>query len=297
MDHSAYYSPYSFLARPAVCAEHWLAALAADVAAGAVERFEAGGGVRFYLRQLAWDSAFFQVPTWRVEYTEGAGRVAPVAAFHALRAALAARHPQFYLFAEVPAEDSAVLAGASGAGWRLIETRLTWFRDDLQRFVAPARYPVRAANLADIPALRRTAVEAVNRYDRFHADDFFTPGEADRMLAAFIDNSVAAGFADEVIVPASGAATAFLTGNYVGAPPFLPGRALGKMVLSAVLPERRGWYVKLICELSSRFQQRGLDTAFMTTQATNHAVLRVWTRLGYRFGRCTHLFSTYQRNR
>jgi hypothetical protein len=55
--------------------------------------------------------------------------------------------------------------------------------------------------------------------------------------------------------------------------------------------------VKLIGERSQKFKDKGVDTALMTTQATNRAVLKVWERHGYRFGPCSHIFSIYQRKR
>lgn len=61
------------------------------------------------------------------------------------------------------------------------------------------------------------------------------------------------------------------------------------MILSAVGEQRRGWYVKLISELSHYFKERGVDTCFMTTQSTNRAVIRTWEKLGYSFGRCAHV--------
>jgi dTDP-4-amino-4,6-dideoxy-D-galactose acyltransferase len=115
-------------------------------------------------------------------------------------------------------------------------------------------------------------------------------------MAIFVENSVK-GFADEVIVPKNGAANAFLTANFLTSPLSLTQERIGKMVLSAVSPERKGWYVRLIAEMSYIFKEQGLNTAFMSTQATNRAVLKVWFRHGYRFGRCTHIFSTYIRTK
>lgn len=298
-ERTGFYAPYGFLNRLDAGGADWIAGLASDVAAGTVERFEAGGGVALYWRRLVWDSGFFGVPTFRVDYAtwpDGSGYNAIGTAFAALRARLASEHRSFYLFAEVPCEDTGTIAGMGSAAWRLIETRITCYRDNLQQFEPKARYPVRNATTDDIAALRKAAIEAVNHFDRFHADDFFSSEEADNFLGTFIENSVK-GFADEVIVPADGPANAFLTGNYVDAPPALAGRGIGRMVLSAVASERRGWYVKLIGELSQKFKERGLDTALMTTQATNRAVLKVWERHGYRYGRCTHIFSTYERKR
>ena len=298
-ERTGFYAPYGFLNRHSAGGEDWLGELAAEQGTGAVQRFDGADGIAIYWRKLDWDTGFFGVSTFRVDYTTwapGTGYAAIGAAFAALRASLAAQHTSFYLFAEVPCEDTGVIAGMGSAAWRLIETRITCYRDDLQQFEPKARYPVRSAGADDIPALRTSAIAAVNHFDRFHADDFFTSAEADSFLGTFVENSVK-GFADEVIVPLDGPANAFLTGNYVKSPATLASRKIGRMVLSAVSPERRGWYVKLIGELSQKFKERGLDTALMTTQATNRAVLKVWERHGYRFGRCTHIFSSYERKR
>ena len=298
-ERSGFYAPYGFLSRHGSAGPDWIAELAAEHAAGTTQRFDGGNGIAIYFRRLEWDSRFFAVPTFRVDYTTwpgGTGYAELGAAFAALRQALAQANEEFYLFAEVPCDDTAVIAGMGSAAWRLVETRITCYRDDLQRFEPQVRYAVRSATLDDIPALRKTAIETVNHFDRFHADDFFTPQESDSFLGTYIENSVR-GFADEVIVPNEGPANAFLTGNYVTSPPALARRKIGRMVLSAVSVERRGWYVKLIGELSQKFKEKGIDTALMTTQATNRAVLRVWERHGYRFGRCSHIFSTYERKR
>lgn len=298
-ERAGFYAPYGFLSRQGGAGADWIAGLAAEHEAGTVRRFDGGNGIAIYVRRLEWDSRFFAVPTFRVDYTtwpEGTGYAALGAAFAALRHALAQANEAFYLFAEVPCEDTAVIAGMGSAAWRLIETRITCYRDDLQRFEPGTRHAVRSATLDDIPALRQAAIEMVNHFDRFHADDFFTAQESASFLGTFIENSVK-GFADEVLVPGEGPANAFLTGNYVASPPALARRKIGRMVLSAVSTERRGWYVRLIGELSQKFKEKGIDTALMTTQATNRAVLRVWERHGYRFGRCSHIFSTYERKR
>jgi dTDP-4-amino-4,6-dideoxy-D-galactose acyltransferase len=296
---TAFYSPYSFLGKSDLCATHFLSCLEEDLALGKAECFDSGYGVAIYFRELPWDTEFFGLPTFRVDYTtlSVTHDVCSLQnAFIKFREYLSSQYPEYYCFAEVPVEDSNTLLGMSSAAWRLIETRITCFRDDLQQFDYPTRSVVRKASESDISELRRVAKEAVNIYDRFHADDFFSKNEADEFLATFIENSVR-GFADEVIVPGNGPANAFLTGNYVTPPSSISSMQMGKMVLSAVSSERRGWYVRLIAELSLIFRGMGINTVFMTTQATNRAVLKVWFRHGYRFGRCTHIFSTYSRMR
>ena len=199
------------------------------------------------------------------------------------------------MFAEVPSEDIQALSSLTAAGYSLIETRLTYFNDQIQQFNLNRRYATRQATTDDIAVLTKTAIEAVNIFDRFHADDFFTTNEADRFLAKYTENSVL-GFADEVMVPADGIANAFLTANYVSSPRCLSNKKIAKMVLSAVATERRGWYVKLIGEMTQKFKEQGIDTAFMTTQSTNRAVLKVWASFGYRFGKSSHILSKYCRN-
>lgn len=294
-DYTHFYSPFNMLGAAKPCAEDFLQGLNADLATGAAQSIEVGG-VRLIYRRLAWDSDFFRFPIFRLDYAhipQGTPFSAVQAAVTALQAKLAA-DGDYYLFGEVPSEDTPLIAGLGSAGWRLIETRITCIHDELKNYEAPERTAVRDAQLEDIPTLRRAAVEAVNHYDRFQADDFFTQQMADDFLAIFVENSVK-GFADEVIVPAEGPADAFLTGKHFGPVPALGGLNVSKMVLSAVLPSRKGWYTRLIGELSTRFREQGVQAAFMTTQATNRAVLKVWWRHGYRVGRCSHIFSTYSR--
>jgi dTDP-4-amino-4,6-dideoxy-D-galactose acyltransferase len=295
---TAFYSPFSFLLDSDRAAEHFASTLSQDLARGVLQRLELAAGVRLYLRPMPWDSEHFGVPTFRLEHTEWTRRpcISHLAgALERLSKHLGSNHPAYYLFAEVPAEDTQTLAALGDARWRLIETRLTCFRDDLGSFEFPSRSATRDATLDDIPDLRRVAAEAINPYDRFHADAFFTDAEAGEFLATFAENSVR-GLADVTMVPEKGAADAFLTANYLPDQPLLPGRKIARMVLSAVAPARRGWYVRLVAQMSHRFKELGVDTAFMTTQATNRAVLKVWLRLGYRFGRCTHVFSTSRRD-
>jgi len=296
---TGFYSPLSFLTDQAACAEDFVNNMRKDLTEGKVSRFTANDDIRIYFRKLNWDTEFFGVPTFRIDYTKLPPNIRFLSvqlAFDKFREHLSTLCSDFYLFAEVPSEDTAVVAGMSGCGWRLIETRITCFRDDLQKFDYLPQSATRNATETDIPELRLAAVQAVNRYDRFHADDFFTTKEADDFLAIFIENSVN-GFADEVIVPATGPANAFLTGNYLASPPSLVDRKVAKMVFSAVTTTRKGWYKQLVGALSLEFKERGIDTAFMSTQATNRAVLKVWFQHGYRFGRCTHIFSTHTRTR
>jgi dTDP-4-amino-4,6-dideoxy-D-galactose acyltransferase len=294
-----FHSALSFLHRRRdLLAERFLQRLGAAVEEGAVRRF--GDEASVYVRQLDWDTEFFGHPVYRIEFSDWS--TAESSAIDALGSTLcaflddlAAHHPHFYVFAEVPSEDLVMLQGMGTSGFRLIETRLTYFRDDLQRFSWPRRSAVRDATEDDIADLRSVAADTRNLYDRFHADPFFAPEVADAFLAMFAENSVK-GLADVVLVPAEGQATAgaFLTGNLMPALDADAGMKTARMVLSAVSEARRGWYLRLIAELSYWFQERGIQLAYMSTQATNRAVIHVWEKLGYGFGRASHVLAAHR---
>jgi dTDP-4-amino-4,6-dideoxy-D-galactose acyltransferase len=294
---SKFYAPYNFLTNSSDSVNEWYEELVRAVDTEELLLFGTDNGVEIYYRYLKWDSEFFNVPTYRIDYTYIPDSVKnSKESFDSIFTHLKLLHPEFYLFAEVPSEDIQSLTSMTAAGYSLIESRLTYFNDQIQKFEAGRRYATRQANVDDIDALNEVAAGAVNIYDRFHADDFFTSEEADKFLAKYTENSVH-GFADEVMVPADGPANAFLTANYLESSRCMENKKLAKMVLSAVSLERRGWYVKLISEMTIKFKEKGVDLAFMTTQSTNRAVLKVWASFGYRFGKSSHILSKYSRNR
>jgi dTDP-4-amino-4,6-dideoxy-D-galactose acyltransferase len=276
--------------------EDFLSKLAMAERDGRVRRF--GVGARLFVRHLEWDSDHFGIPFFRLEFAEWDEGVADPAAtvaqsLKALFADLGRLHGKYYLFSEIPSEDVAMLQAMGYAGAKLIETRLIYFRDDMQQFDWPVRYRVRPATAGDIPALRKVAADARNLFDRYHADPFFPRVTADRYLATFVENSVN-GFADEVMVPAEGASLpgAFFTADLVPCEESPVGLKLGRIVLVAVGEERRGWHLRLMSEMSYKFKECGVHVGYVTTQSTNRAVIRNCEKLGYRYGRCTHVFST-----
>jgi dTDP-4-amino-4,6-dideoxy-D-galactose acyltransferase len=291
------YFPLNFAVNREVSSAIFHSELLSDVCAGETSQFVSSTGIDIYYKELKWDSQFFGIPTFRVEFVSVSNKsVEPSMSnsFFEFRSFIAMAHPEFYLFAEIPTEESAVLLGMTGGGWRLIETRITSFRDDIQTFQFLNGRPTRSAVLGDMDTLKATASDAVNPFDRFHADNFFSSSEASNFMATFIENSVK-GFADEVIVPAMGPADAFVTGKYLYQLESI-GLLAGKNVLTAVSKDRKGWYSHLIGALCNRFKERGAGIALVTTQATNRAVLRVLFEHGFRFGRATHIVATYSRN-
>lgn len=294
-----FHSPISFLRNfRNELAEDFLSKLASAERDGQVRRF--GSKAYLLIRRLEWDSRHFGVPFFRIEFAEwdeGSKNPAELLSqsLRTLKSELRATYGRYYLFSEVPSEDLVMLQAMGGAGANLIETRLTYFRDDLQHFDWPERYRVRPATEADIPALRKVAASARNVHDRYHADPWFTEPAADEYMAVFVENSVN-GFADIVMVPDEGKRSpgAFFTGKLTPREESAAGVGLGRIVLVAVGHECRGWHLRLMSEMSYHFKASGLQVGHMTTQSTNRAVIRNCEKLGYRYGRCTHVFSMHE---
>lgn len=295
-----FYSPLSFLhKRQHELAAHILTELDQAIQQNLMQSI--GDNSHLFIRHLDWDSNYFSCPTYRIEFinwNENSNNPIENLATttHQFLIDLSARHSQYYVFAEIPAEDLITLQALGQAGFRLIETRLTYFRDDIDKFTWERRSAVRQATTADIPNLRQVAMQARNLYDRFHADPFFSQTIADEFLATFIENSVN-GFADIVLVPNTdeNLPNAFLTGKFMPEQRHLTGVETARMILSAVGESRRGWYIRLIAELSHVFKEKNIKLAYMTTQATNRAVIRVWEKLEYKYGRTTHILAIHSK--
>jgi len=253
----------------------------------------AGGECRFHLEALPWDTAYFGLNTHNIQAVQYPPLVLGELA-QACRALVQhlADIGSEYCFLEIPAEDILLIQALGIAGFKLVETRLTYYQK-LVDFAHPERYAVRHATEADTADLQHVARTMRNNYDRFHADPVFAPEKADEFLATYVEQSIR-GFADVVLVPdcPGEAPGAFLTARYLRDLWPVLGLPVAKMVLSAVSGQtRQGWYKKLISEMSYHLREQGAAYAFMNTQATNRAVFHTWESLGYRLGSTTHVLS------
>lgn len=292
-----FYSPVGFLRahQEALTALEWNS-LQEGLAKGEIK--SAGKGPSVLYRHLDWDSKHFGLPVYRLEFASCPDELgeaplqAMAGAYRMLVSWLTEQHQSFYVFAEVPSEDLLVLQAMGVAGFRLIETRLTFYRGDIQQFASSERYPARLAKEADIPNLQDVARRARNAFDRYHADPFFSTAVADEYLATYVANSVR-GFSDMVIVPAPDTSEpgAFLTGAFDLRHERACGMKLGRIPLTAVAPERSGWNKRLNSELIHWFKDRGTQTIYTTTQPTNRAAIRVLETLRYSYGRSTHILA------
>ena len=285
-------------------ADHVNESLAQGVDEGTIR--VSGVDARWYWHQLDWDSAYFGVPVIRLDsaawdsgLADPIEELARVAA--GFRAETNAAHGSYYMFAELPATDSEPLQALGLSGFRLVETRLTYFVPDTSAFCWPEHYPVRTAELSDMPHLRDVAASARNRYDRYHADPFFGDAIADRYLATYAEESVK-GLADLIVVPDPGDGAppgGFFTVK-IEEPSSCPfGRdhvcpidmGVGRIPLVAVTPARSGWHLRLLVETTRILATRSVRVASMTTQATNRAVVRNCEKVGYRLGSVTHILA------
>jgi dTDP-4-amino-4,6-dideoxy-D-galactose acyltransferase len=237
---------------------------------------------------LKWDSDHFGFPVYRLIATFGERRLVALEQFIS---ELDRRHDEFYVYADVASEHIETLQTLTGRGFRLVEPRITFVQDRLSEFDEP-RYPVRRARLDDIPLLREVAERSSNKFDRVHADDYFSDESADKYLGTFVENSVR-GFADIVLVPdaAKVPAKAFLAGNYAFDECSKINLKVSRFVLAAVHRDCAGWFRKLSSEMTYDMRDAGADFVLSTTQTANRAVIKAKEHLGFRLGAATHVLA------
>jgi dTDP-4-amino-4,6-dideoxy-D-galactose acyltransferase len=289
-DRESFYHPYNFLLPPDQAAELYRAEIHQLVInKGANSIFDSEGNSITY-ELLHWDTEFFGRPIYKVHYSQ----IAPTAngeqidtLFKKLCRSIDEENLRAYIFFEIPSEDLETLQSVSRSGWTLIETRLTFFNNNIALLSSASRDQVRLADHNDIEDLKNTAIFSTNHFDRFHSDPFFSEEEVNRFMGVFIENSMN-GREDYVVVPKYGPANAFFAGSKVLVD---EGISIGRMTLSAVSPDRKGWHIHVTQGLCSYFEHSALDTAVMTTQSTNRAVLTNLWKLNFRFGKASHIFS------
>ena len=258
-----------------------------------VYRYPDGERLAVFAERLPWDSEFFGYGVARLDgvfplsqpfhrpyadYTDALTRLVEEAKGRETR----------YLFARIDPRDLATLRALGQLGFCLIETR-SYYYIDIRKYHFPRRFPVRIARSEDTQRLGRVATEMANLYDRFHADPFIAKEDADRLMYRWVEASICEQFADFTLVPDLPQPAAFVTVRYNRDLWHRWGLKLAQGVLSAVSPRHRGWYLKLVSEGIHYLHDNGAERLYVATQITNYPVIRVWERLGFRFGRCEHI--------
>ena len=242
--------------------------------------------VQFLYAALPWDTKFFGAPVYKLFtalFTEAVSSVMLASAATAFRQHL---HQQqaAYCFVELPAEDTKLAQALGDAGWRLVESRLTYFHDEVAAFRQP-RYRVRTARPEEAVTIGQISAVACNDYDRFHADHWFSQEQGNQFLARYAEAAVE-GYCDQVIVPDGShmQVDAFLAISDLHEHRQAMGVGISRVVLTAVGPANRGWHQKLVSETVQRARTLNFSYVLMTTQATNRAVFRTCEKLGFKLG-------------
>jgi dTDP-4-amino-4,6-dideoxy-D-galactose acyltransferase len=289
-DRTSFYHPYNFLIPSPHAEDLFFKGIDQSLVKNNATRISDDHGNSLIFELLDWDTEFFGKPIYKIHFL----KLVPNSSIthinelvKKLLSSLPGDSEKPYLYIEIPSEDLEILEAISQSGWKMIETRLTYYHPDTSLFETEILNRTRLANHEDIDDLRKAAIETRNHFDRFHSDSHFSDAEVDRFMGVFIENSVN-GREDYVVVPKHGPANAFFAGSKVEIDQNI---SVGRMTLSAVAAERKGWHRDVTQALCCYFQQDNIQTAVMTTQSTNRAVLANLAKLNFRFGRASHIYS------
>ncbi len=245
----------------------------------------------FIYKKLEWDTHYFNLPTYKLIHVLGTNHNHLIKAIDCFNKTILPINS--YCFIEVPSEDIKLIQALGSSSYKLVETRLTYYNNQLHKHNYQ-RYDVRSATKNDIPNLKQVASIMRNDFDRFHADAIFDVKIADEFLSTYIENSIL-GFSDYVMCPNEALlpSDSFLTANYLRADWEALNYKISKMVLSAVSAQtNKGWYIKLVSEMMYHLRDSiGSECIFLNTQATNRAVVNTWEKLHYKLGCTTHILS------
>lgn len=198
-----------------------------------------------------------------------------------------------YVFMNVPVTNVGLVKGLGEAGFSLIETRMTYWLDNVSRFHTKKRSSVRIAQSVDVGHLGKIAAEIVNPYDRFHADEYFDRDTVYRLMQEWVNASVNKGYADVVLVPDDGKPpAALITALYHKDKWELLRSKACQIMFMAASADVGGWVWarRLLAETTFHLQGIGAEVIHLTTQAPNKIPIRAAESFGYRYGDTSLIF-------
>ncbi len=248
---------------------------------------------QFLVKYLTWDSNFFAMESYKlitVLYAHNNFDIL-TKAVEKFKTEFLEKYKNCYLFTELPAEDIFLIQALTQNGFRLVESRVSYYKDNLSNF-EHERYSITAATETAIPNLRKVAQEARNDYDRVHADIRFSEEQATDYLAIYAENAVK-GFAETVLIPDEIGVPidAFLAIGLQKADAKALETSFARILLTAALPTCKGWHYKLMAETAQYAKKNTIEYVLMTTQVSNKAVFRNAFKLGFEIGNITHIFT------
>lgn len=219
------------------------------------------------------DEERFGMVTAKVSYISGVDDIAHIDQF-------CAKNAVKLVIARVDVNALEVVQALEDRQYRLMDTLVYWVRD-LNRAPAEAidsPFYIRDATRDDIPAIGDVAAASFAGYaGHYHADPNLPPEKCDEVYIDWAKRSVTdAQLAGCVrVVEDDGEVIAFMTYRTVNGD--------GEIVLGGILPEhqRRGIYQTLLGDGIFWCSQQGAEKIWFSTQITNVAVQRVWTRLHF----------------
>lgn len=184
------------------------------------------------------------------------------------------------LIARCRTEDLAVAQAIEAAGGRLMDTLVYYVRVVVKGELPEntSEVPIRSVRPGEDEAVREVAREAFRGYrGHYHADPRLDPSRCDEAYQSWAQRScLSREVAGEVLVAANGHITGFLTLR-------LNDPHEGEGVLFAVAPRARGMGAAraLMLEGMRWCRSQGAKRMVISTQVTNLAVQKVWSRLGF----------------
>ena len=193
------------------------------------------------------------------------------------------------LIARCRTEDITAAQALEDAGGRLMDTLVYWSRrldgGDLPDHTC--KVAIRPLRAGDEPEVRAVAKEAFRDYrGHYHADPRLDPALCDEVYASWAQRScMSRDVAGEVLVADDGHVAGFVTFRRNDSQE-------GEVVLGGVAERAQGAgiYRSFIVEGMRWCQAQGVSRMVLSTQMTNLAVQKVWSRLGFEPSRSYYTF-------
>jgi dTDP-4-amino-4,6-dideoxy-D-galactose acyltransferase len=194
-----------------------------------------------------------------------------------------------FFFGKVAVVDTEGLSTLQQAGFRLIETQITFAHHRAATIVEAAGVPVRRAEQRDKARVLEIASTSF-KFSRFHRDPLIGRQTANQIKRLWAENCLNGVRGTEVLVAGIDEAVGFLAVMLAGEP-----HAPTAVIDLVAVDEReqgRGVGSALVREFVRRWQTRAA-TLVVGTQLSNTGSLRLYEACGFRFRGAAHLLHAH----